>query len=540
MRFRTAQRKKMVAIAAALVACMMMAGCGASANTVDISSMEFNPQGKTIKQIAAALESGETTSRQLVSYYLDRINKYDDNGPEINAITQINPHVMRQAYLSDRGRKDHAQHSIFYGIPFVVKENIDVEGMNTTAGSKVLETNKARSNATVVQKLIDQGAIVLAKTNMSELAASYGWLGYSSYGGQTKNPYNLKRDPSGSSSGTAAAVAAGFAPFGLGSDTSGSVRGPASVTGTVGMRVTYGQTSRSGVIPLSDSFDVTGAITNTVEDQALVLDAIVGPAEGDVATLQATQDTQYEKSLAQASLKGARLGIVNVFNGGNSEVDETFKAAQNELEKAGATLVNINLDKSYTGLWSSIMGPVGDAEFVTDYETYMRYDGRSRAKTVQQLIDKSKALADTNTPVNPVRIKGYETNVKSAGKFKSDEVQSIIYEKMPALTNTVEQTMIKNDVDALVYPTMSCVASVRHDAKDNTYKCDSDDPYAASYLASSAHLPEISVPAGRDSQNMPIGLSFTGAQDSERILLGLAAAYEKISPYKNGDGLELD
>mgnify|MGYP002228070214 FL=1 len=117
MRFRTAQRKKMVAIAAALVACMMMAGCGASANTVDISSMEFNPQGKTIKQIAAALESGETTSRQLVSYYLDRINKYDDNGPEINAITQINPHVMRQAYLSDRGRKDHAQHSNFLRHP---------------------------------------------------------------------------------------------------------------------------------------------------------------------------------------------------------------------------------------------------------------------------------------------------------------------------------------------------------------------------------------------------------------------------------------
>ena len=130
--------------------------------------------------------------------------------------------------------------------------------------------------------------------------------------------------------------------------------------------------------------------------------------------------------------------------------------------------------------------------------------------------------------------------MKSAGKFKSDEVQSIIYEKMPALTNTVEQTMIKNGVDALIYPTMRCVASVRHDAKDNTYKCDSDDPYAASYLASSAHLPEISVPSGRDSQNMPIGLSFAGAQDSERILLGLAAAYEKISPYKNGDGLELD
>lgn len=174
------------------------------------------------------------------------------------------------------------------------------------------------------------------------------------------------------------------------------------------------------------------------------------------------------------------------------------------------------------------MGPVGDAEFVTNYETYMRYDGRSKAKTVQQLIDKSKDLADTNTPVNPARIKGYETNVKSAGKFKSDEVQSIIYEKMPALTNTVEQTMIKNGVDALIYPTMSCVASVRHDAKDSTYKCDSDDPYAASYLASSAHLPEIRVPSGRDSQNMPIGLSFTGAQDSERILLGLAAAYEKI------------
>lgn len=539
-------------VAVTAAACLTLSACSSTVGAVDASTagtatleqltegMTFDPQGKSIRQIAAALESGEATSQQLVAYYLERIDRYDDQGPSIHAITQINRLALRQAYLRDLGRKDEAQHDPLYGIPFVVKDNIDVEGMNTTAGSMALKDNKAKANATVVDKLVKRGAIVLAKTNMSELAASYGWLGYSSYGGQTRNPYNLKRDPSGSSSGTAAAVAAGFAPFGLGSDTSGSVRAPASVTGLVGMRVTYGQASRSGVIPLSDTFDQTGAITSNVQDQAIVLDAITGPDDHDPVTAQATKNPQYGQHLSQTSLKHTRIGVVDLFNGGNKDVDRTFEEAQQNLSKAGATLVDITLDDSYANLWGSIMGPVGDAEFVTDYETYMRYDGASKAKTVRQLIDKSKALAHTDTPVNPARIKGYETNMKASASFHGDKVQSIILEKIPKLTAKVQKLMADNQVDALIYPTISCPASVRHDAKDPTYQCDSDDPYTASYLASSAHLPEITVPAGRDGQNMPIGLSFTGAQDSEQTLLALAAQYEAISPYRNGQGLQLD
>lgn len=527
------------AAAGALAATMLLSGCGSATANIEYTGT-YDPTGKSILQLAADLDSGATTSVELVEYYLQAIERNDDKGARIHAITEINPHAIRQARLADRYRKDHPQHSPLYGLPFVVKENYDVEWMATTAGSEVLKDNVSRVNAPVVQDLIDEGAFVLAKTNMSELAASFGRLGYSSQGGQTKNPYNLRRDPSGSSSGTAVAVAAGFAPFGLGSDTSGSVRGPASVTGLVGMRPTFGNTSRTSVVPLSSDFDVTGAITNTVEDQAIVLDAIVGPDEEDPVTEHAERNPQYFERLHQSGLNGATLGVVNLFNGGNEEVDEAFRQAQKQLEQAGAKLVTIDLDESYLNLWSDVMGPVGDAEFVRDYEWYMRHHGaRSNAKTVRQLVDKSKELKGTDHEVNPARIEGYETNLKAADKLHGDAVQSILNEKMPQLTASVERTMADNAVSALIYPTLSCPASVRYDAKDPTYQCEAADTYAASYLASAAHLPELTVPMGRDMQNMPLGLSFVGSKTRESTLLNLGAAYERISPYRNGEGLKL-
>ncbi|WP_052649288.1 amidase [Paenibacillus vortex] len=212
--------------------------------SAEIKKQAFDPFEKSIDEVATALKTKQITSEELVEYYLERIEAFDKQGPAINSIITINNKSLETAKALDTELKKKGPRSKLHGIPFVVKDNYDVVGMPTTGGSVALKNAYPTKNAFTVQKLVDAGAIVIAKTNMSELAASYGRLGYSSMGGLTINPYNLNRDASGSSSGSAAAVAANFAVFGLGTDTSGSVRGPANVTGLVGIRPTMGLTSR--------------------------------------------------------------------------------------------------------------------------------------------------------------------------------------------------------------------------------------------------------------------------------------------------------
>src|SRR3984893_12806782 len=230
----------------------------------------FDPANATIEQLRGALDAGQVSCEQLVRYYLDRVERFDKKGPRINALISLNANALDQARRLDAEARD----------------NYNTAGLATSGGSAALRRSVPLANAFVVQKLLDQGAILIGKSNMSELAASYGRLGYSSAGGLTVNPYNTARDASGSSSGSAAAVAADFAAFALGTDTGGSVRGPANGTGLVGVRPTMGLTSRGGVIPLSLTFDTTGVLARSVKDAAIVLDAIVGEDFRDAATLQ--------------------------------------------------------------------------------------------------------------------------------------------------------------------------------------------------------------------------------------------------------------
>jgi amidase len=271
----------------------------------------FDPSNKSIEQLRVAMDSGSVSSEQLVHYYLDRIERFDKAGPRINALISINPKALEQARQLDTNAGRAPHHSLLYGIPFIAKDNYDTAGIPTSGGSTVLKDSVPSADAFVVQKLREQGAILIGKSNMSELAASYGRLGYSSAGGLTVNPYNTNRDVSGSSSGSAAAVAADFATFALGTDTGGSVRGPASAAGLVGLRPTLGLTSRSGVIPLSLTFDTTGVLTRSVRDLAIVLDAIAGPDSQDVATLQQpAAHSSYVAALGVHSLTGTRLGVI--------------------------------------------------------------------------------------------------------------------------------------------------------------------------------------------------------------------------------------
>jgi amidase len=504
---------------------------GLSAGSVQASqdkSVRYDPDGQSLAQIENALRTGRTTSAQLVDFYLARIERYDKQGPKLNAVIRVNAQAEAEAKKLDTARRAGAKTDPLYGIPFVVKDNYNVVGMPTTGGSVALANNYPAKNATVVQRLIDQGAIVLAKTNMSELAASYGRLGYSSVGGLTLNPFDLKRNASGSSSGTAAAVAADLAPFGLGTDTSGSVRGPASVTGQVGVRPTLGLTSRQGVIPLSLSFDTTAPIAHSVADEATVLQAMAGPDPADPATADAGTHHDYAAALDDHALRGARVGVLTQFFGGNAEVDATVKSALNTMRAHGATAVPVDLGASYSTLWNDVLGPVGDMEFASEFENYLAGEPDGTIKTLDQLIaiSTSPGVTSSATPVNPGRIDGYRAAAAARGELGGAQYDQITEQVMPALRAHVQELMKKENLDALVFPTLSCVASPRFDENDPTYSCSADDPYAASYVSSATGLPEVTVPVGTDAQGLPIGMSFLGRAYSEQTLLDLADSWE--------------
>ncbi|CAE6931436.1 Mandelamide hydrolase [Paraburkholderia domus] len=483
----------------------------------------------SLPALRQALDKGEVQAVDVVSAYMSEINANNARGKKLNAIITINPDALAQAKAWD---ENHSQHPAvpgkpLSGIPFLAKDSYETKGIVTSGGSIALSTSKPDRNAFVINKLLDDGAILLGKTNMSELAASYGWLGYSSYGGQTVNPYNPLRDPSGSSSGSAAAVAAHFAPFALGTDTSGSMRGPASVTGTVGMRPTLGLTSRSGIIPLSLTADDAGVITRTVEDQAIVLDVIRGQDTSDAATTIRPQPTApFVASLDRSVLSGKTIAVVDNFDGGNPDVDRIKQSAVSVLQHAGANIVHITLPKVYEDLWSVVMGPVGVAEFRAQFEAYLSTLPNGQPRNMTQFMTALNAMTDNGTKlINPKRYKGlmesYQTETTDSPSYIL-----ILTHTIPTLRAQLSAIMDRGHFDALFFATMSCPASVIHGESDPAYVCHASDEYAASYIASSTGFPEITVNAGRAVGNVPVGISFLGRAGDDAKLLGLAYSFE--------------
>lgn len=497
-----------------------------------VAGDRFNPANASIEQLRFALDSHRVSSEQLVRYYLSRIERFDKNGPHINALISLNPKALKQARKLDADGKNKPHKGMLYGIPFVAKDNYNTAGIPTSGGSVALKHSIPATNAFVVQKLLDQGAILIGKSNMSELAASYGRLGYSSAGGLTLNPYNTARDVSGSSSGSAAAVAADFAAFALGTDTTGSIRGPANVAGLVGLRPTLGLTSRSGVIPLSLTFDTTGVLTRNVRDLAIVLDAIAGVDSQDPATLpQPKVHRSYVDALGTSSLKDVRVGVITNFRGANAEVDRGEQTILKELEAQGAALVPVTLPKEFEGLWDLVLGPVGEAEFKTQFERYLGTLPATQPQTLAQLIEisASPAVLDSATPVNPERLKG----LRQADATQLTDSPTYIYiltQVIPSIREQLQTLITENKLQAFVFSTMSCPASPRFDRADPSYVCHSDDAYKASYMAAAAGFPEVTVPAGRISANIPIGYSFMGLPYSEAQLLRLANAFQIAGP----------
>lgn len=492
----------------------------------------FQLEEATLAEIQAAMEAGALTSTELVQLYLNRIAVYEADGPAINALITVNPEALVVAAERDAARASGAATGPLYGIPIILKDNYDTADMPTTAGSDVLAAAIPPDDAFVVQRLRAAGAIILGKANMSEFAASYGRLGYSSLGGLTLNPYNLGRNASGSSSGTAAAIAANFAVLGTGSDTAGSIRGPASVTGLVGIKPTLGLVSRDGIVPLTLSFDVAGPMARTVTDAAILLGVMAAPDPADPATLgsAAYAVADYTQFLDPEALAGVRIGLVTDFMGGNPDVDALTEAAIAQLESLGATVVPLDFPESLESPWSYI-APAWDNEFQPQIEAYLSTLPDRFPKTLQGLIEASRVpqIANSATPVNPARLDSFEAALATSGLADTGLLHTLSYE-IPGVRQTLQQIMADNDIDAFVYPTMACPASPIYTVEsDPTYVCSADDPYSAGYLANITGFPDITVPMGLTQAGLPVGISLLAEAYSEPKLLGFAYAYEQAS-----------
>ncbi len=514
----------------AVVSLVLLIGCGQVDKGTDTATA-IDPTLATLPQLQALLDTGELTSEQLVQQSLDRIAAYDAEGPALNAMITVDDQALAIARALDVERRSKGPRGPLHGIPVILKDNYDTADLPTTGGSAILANSRPLDDAFVVQRLRNAGAVIVGKANMSEFALSYGWLGYGSMVGQTRNPHNTLRDPSGSSSGSAVAVAAGYATLGTGTDTAGSIRAPSAFCGVVGIKPTMGLVSRDGIIPASLSLDVAGPIARSVAGAAALLQVMAGPDEADPATA-ASEDKPFDftAALKEDALRGARIGVVRTFNGANPDADAVFEAALELLTSRGAELVEVELPSPLDSLWP-LMGPVVDGEFGPQIADYLATLPEGAPRTNADLIMRaeSPSIANSATPLNPARIQGFR-DVEASGGYGSANRGASLDELMPEARAKLQALLDDQQLAALVFPTVPCPASVCHDREDPSYVCDIDDNYRPCYLANVTGNPEITVPAGITTADaMPVGISFHGRPFSEELLIGLAYGFEQAT-----------
>ncbi len=480
----------------------------------------------TIADLNAAFKAGTLSSEQLVKMYLARIDAYDKHGPKINAVITVNPKAVETAKALDKERKAKGARSPLHGIPVVLKDNFDTVDLPTTGGSLLLEDSLPPDDAYVVKKLRDAGAIILAKVNLSEFASGGA---HSSLGGQTLNPHDLTRTPSGSSGGTGAAIAADYAPLGLGTDTGGSIRGPSTSNGIVGLKPTHGLLSRDGIIPLALSFDTGGPMTRSVYDIAVSLGAMTGIDSADVATQKSAgkSHTDYTQFLKKDALKGARIGIARDFLGADAEVDWVIEAALSAMRAAGATMVDVRYPKWLLDVKTEFYSAVRYPEFAAQIADYLATTGPQYPKNINELIaraDSFRSLRPDGAGPNPSR---WTLMKREAGSGKLDDYRYLAVrdQGLALVRATLEGIIINNKLDAIVYPT----SPRRPGLIAATGESGGGSVSSATNFANLSGFPDLIVPAGFTGDNLPVGISFFGPAFSEPKLLALGYSFEQAT-----------
>ena len=486
---------------------------------------KINVEELTIAKIHEAYKSGEFTAEDLVNAYLDRIKELDTF---TNAITAINPKAIKLAIQSDSLFTKTGNLKPLQGIPILVKDNINVEGLPTTAGSLALQDYIPEKDAFIIKKLKDAGAIILAKTNMAEWAFSPMHT-ESSTAGTTHNPYNLDYVPAGSSGGTAAGVAANFAVIGLGTDTGNSIRGPSSHCDLVGFRTTLGLISRSAIVPLYLRNDVVGPMGRTVTDATKVLEVMAGydPTDSITAHSKGKIPKNYTQFLQKNGLKGAKIGVLSHLFGDDTdpEIATLFNKAVQDIDSLGAEIIpNVvipDFDELRQDQWCSA--------FKTDLENFLStYVKNDTIKTIEDVI-----RIGTNSDFARQRLKSSAESEK--GRYGHPETPCLdAYhdERRIAFREAIEKVMDSLQLDALVYPTWrnkpAHIANFQEE-----YKGDNSQ-----IIAPHTGQPAFTVPMGFSGDNLPAGIQFLGRMFSEPTLVKLTYAYEQGTDHRKPPVME--
>lgn len=470
--------------------------------------------------LAKSAATGRLDAETLLRQSLARIATIDHAGPRINSIIELNPDAEAIARERDAQRRDGRVLGPLHGLPVLLKDNIATgDRMATSAGSLALAGQRAARDAHLVQRLREAGAVILGKTNLSEWAnirSTRSVSGWSSRGGLTRNPYALDRSTSGSSSGTAAAIAAGLAALGVGTETDGSIVSPASICGLVGLKPTVGRISRDGVIPISPSQDTAGPMCRGVADAALLYAALCGPDSNDAATAAAPQAAL--PALDPARLRGARLGVARAYFTGFDEADALIERAIATLKQLGAEIVDpIELplpgygDAELTVLLTEFKHALGDwlPQFapgapVQSLADVIAYNRAHRDKTMawfgQELFEKAQAMGPLDGAVYREALAQCRQGAREDG---------------------IDHALKTHKLDALIAPTGAPSWLIDPIAGDH---------YGASFStpAAVAGYPHLTVPAGL-VRGLPVGLSFVGPAWSEHLLLSLGLGFEQAT-----------
>jgi len=529
----------------AALASRVLPGCYASGRT------EFRLEEATIAGVQEALASGVLTSEALVGLYLARIAAYDHGGPRLSSVLTLNPRALETAAALDAERRSRGPRGPLHGVPVLLKDNVDTFDMPTSNGSAILKDAMAPDDAFIARALRDAGAVILGKAAMGEFAGG----SYNSVGGQTINPYHLRRNTGGSSSGSGAAIAANFAILAVGTDTSTSVRGPAAFNGVVGLRPTTGLISRDGIAPKNLNFDSAGPMARTVTDVALMMNTIAAPDPSDALNQEVWREVSrlgsapsgsidYTSFLNPDALGGAKIGVVRDFFGGDPEIDQLAQAALATLEALGAELVDVELPQkildSYLGQGGQAIRRLSDYRFRRDWEAYLATLGGDIPRTVAGFIERYETvIMDSPLPVEDSVMRLLRDSTTTS---EADPVyRRLLDETLPQATADKLALFEQHGVDALAFPyTSSFAAPIRnpvYQLDDPTFVA-SDRPQPAILAGySSVGFPGIVVPMGFGSAGLPGSLSFFGKPYEEGRLIAYAYAYEQATGWRRPSSL---
>jgi amidase len=489
-------------------------------DTKDTATDNFELNEVTIDTLQQKMQSGDYTSRSITELYLKRIDAIDKSGPKLNSVIEVNKSALEMADAMDKERKAGKVRGPLHGIPVLIKDNIDTgDNMRTTAGSLALNDNYAKQDAFIAHKLRQAGAVILGKTNLSEWAnfrSTHSTSAWSSRGLQTKNPYVLNRNPSGSSAGSGSAAAANLCAVAVGTETDGSIVSPASVNGLVGLKPTVGLWSRTGIIPISVTQDTAGPMTRTVKDAAILLGALAGADANDSYTLKSKPEKDYTRFLDINGLKGKRIGIEKL-DKAPAATEKLLNEAIAVLKRQGAQVVEVELKKE--------LKDVGDAEFTVllyefkDGVNQYLAKANSKVKTVADVIAFNK---QNEVKAMPFFKQELLEMAEAKGGLDSKEYQEALKKSTGISRATIDKILKDNKLDAIAGPTNGFAVCI------DLINGDYDNGFSFSSPAAMAGYPHITVPMGA-WYNLPMGLSFFGTAWSEGELIKLAYAYEQAS-----------